>query len=145
LGAQSFIETEAAGKRAGKRSRVLLAARLRTPSGEIDARLRDLSAKGALVECEATPPVDDAVVFVRGEIEVPARIAWVGAGRIGLEFDAEIDAQDILVQLGKGGPAEDPYRYVKLPHRLTGDQRRLALAWGVTVGLSAPGGGSRRK
>ncbi len=146
MGIEMSVQSEEAGKRASKRARVLLAARLRTPKGEIDVRLRDLSAKGALIECKAALAVGSAVVFIRGGIEVPARVAWAGAGRAGLQFDAEIDADELLVRLGKGLPSDDPYRYRHIPDRLTVRQRRLAQAWGATVGLGAPpgGGGTRR-
>ena len=69
--------------------------------GEIEARLRDLSQKGALVECMEVPPVGSEVMFVRGATRVPARVAWAGTDRIGLEFHHEIDEHEVLVQLGK--------------------------------------------
>lgn len=139
MGVESFAGEMATGKRATRRARVLLAAKLRLPQGEADARLRDLSPKGALIECAATPRVGTEVLFVRGAIEIPARVAWAGAGRIGLEFDYPIDAQEILVRLGKSAHADDPYRAPAAPQRRIGEaQARLARAWGVTVGLSVP-------
>ena len=56
MGAENFGSTSVGGKRTAKRARVLLAARLETARGEIDARLRDLSQKGALIECKEVPP-----------------------------------------------------------------------------------------
>ena len=56
MGVEHFVDGPVAGKRKAKRARVLLAAKLQTPSGEIEARLRDLSRKGALVECHTVPP-----------------------------------------------------------------------------------------
>jgi hypothetical protein len=139
LGVETFAGEMTTGKRATRRARVLLAAKLRLPQGEADARLRDLSPKGALVESPATPRIGSKVVFVRGAIEIPARVAWVAAGRIGLEFDYLVDAQEILVQLGKNAHADDPYRAPAVPRRAIGDaQLRLAKAWGITVGLSVP-------
>ena len=80
MGVENFSST-AAGKRSAKRARVLLAAKLETAWGETEARLRDLSQKGALVECANVPPVGSEVVFVRGNTRVPARVAWAGYGR----------------------------------------------------------------
>ena len=60
-------------QRSLKRSRVLLTARLQTPSGEINGRLRDLSRKGALLECAEPLEVDSQVVFARGDTVVPAQ------------------------------------------------------------------------
>ena len=79
MGVEHFVDGPVAGKRQAKRARVLLAAKLQTATGEIDARLRDLSRKGALVECQTVPPVGTEVIFIRGPTSVPARVAWTGA------------------------------------------------------------------
>jgi hypothetical protein len=129
------------GKRSAKRNRVLLAARLETPAGEVDARLRDLSQKGALVECEQRLQVGDAVVFKRGSTIVPARVAWSGAGRVGLEFNREIDESEVLVQLGRG-PAntnQQRFRRPALHGSLSDQERKLARLWGVSVGINFSG------
>ena len=142
MGADNFVNTEVGGKRAAKRARVLLAARLKTPFGEIDARLRDLSRKGALVECAKLPPVGSEVTFIRGSTTVPARVAWTADGRVGLEFLFMIDEQEVLVQLkrGSGNQSQERFRRPGLNEDLSDDARKLAEAWGVTVGLTFPGG-----
>jgi len=137
MGAENFSSTE--GKRSAKRARVLLAAKLQTRTGEIDARLRDLSSKGALLECIEVPPVGTEVVFVRGKISVPARVAWAGADRIGLEFLFAIDEHEVFVQLGKRPPAQpESFRRPGLHQRWTADERKAVSAWGVAVGLNIP-------
>lgn len=142
MGADNFVNSEIGGKRAARRARVLLAAKLKTPFGEVDARLRDLSRKGALVECGKQPPVGSEVMFIRGSTVVPARVAWTAAGRVGLEFLYMIDEQEVLVQLKKnsGGNNIDRYRRPGLNEDMSDHERKLALAWGVTVGLTLPGG-----
>jgi len=139
MGVENFANKAAEGKRTAKRARVLLAARLQTPHGEVDARLRDLSSRGALVECNDVPPVGTEVVFARGKMVVPARIAWAGTNRVGLEFHYPIDEQEVLVQLSRG-PAAKPeaFRRPALSERLTADERKLAQAWGIAVGLAIP-------
>lgn len=138
MGVENFANASA-GKRSAKRARVLLAAKLETDSGEIDARLRDLSQKGALVECLQVPPAGSEVVFVRGATRVPARVAWVGPDRIGLEFHHMIDEHEVLVQLGKRPPPRaDTFRRPGIGAGLSPDDRRMAKAWGVTVGLNIP-------
>lgn len=143
MGADNFVNSDIGGKRNAKRARVLLAARLQTPFGEVDARLRDLSRKGALVECTTQPPVGSEVVFMRGSTVVPARVAWAGGGRVGLEFVYPIDEQEVLVQLRKGPVVGGGQRFRRpgLNEDLSDKERRLAEAWGVTVGLSLPSDG----
>ena len=46
--------------------------------------LRDLSRKGALLECPQVPNVGSAVVFIRGETVVNARVAWAAGNRVGI-------------------------------------------------------------
>jgi hypothetical protein len=139
MGAENFVNTEVGGKRAAKRARVLLAARLKTPLGEVDARLRDLSRKGALVECAQQPEVGSEVVFIRGSTQVPARVAWASSGRIGLEFLLMIDEQEVLVQLKRReNRSGDRFRRPGLSEAMSDQERKLAAAWGVTVGLNLP-------
>ena len=140
MGAENFVTNSTTGKRGARRARVLLAAKLKTPFGEVDCRLRDLSRKGALVECSKQPPVGSEVTFVRGPIIVPARVAWAGAGRVGLEFLFMIDEQELLVQLNRksGSQSLERFRRPGLNEDLTEDARKLAQAWGVTVGLTLP-------
>ena len=141
MGADSFVANPVGGKRANKRARVLLAARLQTPFGEVEARLRDLSRKGALVECAKVPPVGSEVVFVRGNTVVPARVAWTGADRVGLEFLFMIDEAEVLVQLKKPAAGRgERFRRPGLSEQLTDEERKLARTWGVTVGLALPDG-----
>ena len=141
MGADNFVNRAIGGKRAARRARVLLAAKLKTPFGEVDCRLRDLSRKGALIECGKQPPVGSEVMFIRGTTTVPARVAWTATGRVGLEFLYMIDEQEVLVQLKKngGGQNGDRYRRPGLNEVMSDQERKLAEAWGVTVGLTLPG------
>jgi hypothetical protein len=141
MGADNFVNSESQGKRGARRARVLLAAKLKTPFGEVDARLRDLSRKGALLECTKQPPVGSEVVFMRGRTVVPARVAWTAAGRIGLEFLYMIDEQEVLVQLKKtgGNQQNERFRRPGLNETMSDQERKLAEAWGMTVGLTVPG------
>ncbi|HEX8639592.1 MAG TPA: PilZ domain-containing protein [Allosphingosinicella sp.] len=144
MGADNFVNTGIQGKRTTRRARVLLAAKLKTPFGELDARLRDLSRKGALVECATQPPVGSEVTFIRGSTIVPARVAWSAAGRVGLEFHYMIDEQEVLVQLKKtsGSSSFERFRRPGLNESMSEQERKLAEAWGVTVGLTVPGSGA---
>ncbi len=144
MGVENFPGTAGVakgGQRSAKRNRVLLAAKLRTRAGEVDARLRDLSQKGALVECGQPLSVGDDVVFVRGSTIVPARVAWTGGERIGLEFDRMIDESEVLVQLGRGASNANQQRFRRpaLQGGLSDQERKLARLWGVSVGINFSG------
>jgi hypothetical protein len=139
MGVDNFLNSTVATDRRAKRARVLLAAKLQTQFGEIDCRLRDLSRKGALIECKPTPPTGSEVVFIRGSMAVPARVAWSQPGRIGLEFEYMIDEHDVLVQLKPAGqqPAQR-FRRPGIKEHASEQERKLAAAWGVQVGINLP-------
>jgi len=142
MGVENFVDGPVAGKRQAKRARVLLAAKLQTANGEIDARLRDLSRKGALVECQSPPPVGTELVFNRGATSIPARVAWAGPGRVGLEFAYMIDEHEVLVQLKRTSIDQNQPRFRR--PRLFGEQmshheKQIARLWGASVGIAIPG------
>lgn len=140
MGAETFPGETSGRQRSAKRNRVLLAAKLRTSAGEVDARLRDLSQKGALVECNEPLSVGEEVVFTRGATKVPARVAWVGGNRVGLEFLRMIDENEVLVQLGRPAAAvQQRFRRPSLNEGLSDHERQLARVWGVSVGLNVSG------
>lgn len=146
MGVENFPSAPAGSMRSAKRARVLLAAKLQTSFGEVEARLRDLSRKGALVECAQVPDTGSEVVFVRGETVVSARVAWAAGNRVGLEFDHMIDEQELLVHIGKpskgtGAPIyPQSYRRPGLAQGMSVDERKVAQAWSVAVGLNLPEG-----
>ena len=142
MGVEHFVDGPVAGKRQAKRARVLLAAKLQTSNGEIDARLRDLSRKGALVECQTVPPVGTELIFNRGSTSIPARVAWTGSDRVGLEFAYMIDEHEVLVQLKRTTNDQNQPRFRR--PRLFGEsmshqEKQLARLWGASVGIAIPG------
>ncbi|MDB5691352.1 MAG: PilZ protein [Alphaproteobacteria bacterium] len=141
MGVETFGDAGVTGKRQAKRARVLLAAKLQTPAGEVDARLRDLSRKGALVECTVAPPVGTEVVFSRTTTSVPARVAWTAGNRVGLEFAYMIDENEVLVQLRRtnGDQSQPRFRRPGLFGDMSEQEKKLAQLWGVTVGIAVPG------
>jgi hypothetical protein len=141
MGVETFGSTDVTGKRQAKRARVLLAAKLLTSEGELDARLRDLSRKGALVECNVAPPVGTELVFSRAATSVPARVAWTAGNRIGLEFAYMIDESEVLVQLRRANSDQAPARFRRpsLFGDMSEQEKQLARLWGVSVGIPVPG------
>lgn len=142
MGVENFVDAPNAGNRKTRRARVLLAVRLETADGyEIEGRLRDLSRKGALVECAQCPPVGSEVTFKRGTTIVPSRVAWSGGNRVGLEFGFMIDESELLVQLGrKSGPSKPVYgRPLSGTSKLSERDKKRALVWGASVGIALTG------
>jgi hypothetical protein len=143
MGVEQFVDGPVAGKRRAKRARVLLAAKLQLAGGgEIEARLRDLSRKGALVECRDVPPVGTELIFARGSTSIPARVAWTGSDRVGLEFAYMIDEHEVLVQLKRTSGDQNQPRFRR--PRLFGEsmshqEKQLARLWGASVGIAIPG------
>lgn len=139
MGAEPF-ETAQAGKRASRRARVLLAAKLHTPNGVSDARLRDLSRHGALIESPAIVKAGMKVTFERGESKVAATIAWATGIRIGLEFEHPIDESELLIHIGRAKPAVAPASYGRsgIMAGMSAKDQRVARAWSVAVGLNLP-------
>lgn len=145
MGAENFVNASAGSQRSAKRARVLLSAKLKTSFGEVEARLRDLSRKGALVECLQIPPVGSEVVFVRGKIVVAARVAWASDDRVGLEFDHMIDEHELLVHVGRPSKAprtshfeQQSYKRPALGRGMSAEDRKNAQNWCVAVGLNLP-------
>jgi hypothetical protein len=143
MGVDNFLSADAAGKRQAKRARVLLSAKLKTAWGEVDCRLRDLSRKGALVECATPLPEGSEVVFIRSSTIVPARVAWSAGQKVGLEFHFMIDEHEVLVQLKKPSSTQQEQQRFRRPglnEDLTDRDRRVARAWGKSVGIALPEG-----
>ena len=140
MGAENFVNAKAAvGQRGAKRARVLLAAKLETSFGEVEARLRDISRQGALVECARSPSVGNEVVFIRGSSRIEARVAWAVGNRVGLEFHSPIDEHELLVHLGKSQHVvPQPYRRPAMSVPMNASDRKVAEAWCVAVGLNLP-------
>ena len=141
MGVEGFRDGQESGQRRAKRARVLLAARLETPTGDVEARLRDLSQRGALVECRTPPPAGSEIVFVRNTISVPARVAWTSANRVGLEFAYPIDENEVLVQLRRTPVDQNPprFRRPRLGEDMSREERQVVQRWGVAVGINLPG------
>ena len=144
MGVENFPGMSGAAKvsqRSAKRNRVLLSARLRTSLGDVEAKLRDLSQKGALIECDERLEVGEEVVFTRGATIVPARVAWTGGKRVGLEFLRMIDESEVFVQLGRAptNTSQQRFRRPGLAGSLTDQERKLARLWGASVGINFSG------
>ena len=84
--------------RLDKRSRVFLRAMLRSPEGEVEVKLTNLSSLGACADYPAPLAAGTEVYLWRGDLTVPGRIAWAENGRIGIEFSSPLDLEAFRTQ-----------------------------------------------
>lgn len=125
--------------RRSRRSHVLMAAILRADDGDHSVKLRNLSEHGALVEAEALPPVGSSVRFRKGELNLPARVAWVEDGRAGVAFDAALDTESVMRHIPVP-PAPRKLDFRRPPikaHQLSAGERKIAEDW--IFGKPSPG------
>lgn len=73
------------------RSSMFLACVLRGPNFEQVGRVRNMSAKGALVELSPAPLDGATVELLRGSLLATATVAWSSPQRCGLRFDSAVD------------------------------------------------------
>lgn len=98
-----------AAQRGDTRDSLLLVANLRLGNNgnTVQVRVRNLSAGGLMAEIASHVDVGLPVeVEVRGLGNVPGRIAWVAAGRIGVAFDHLIDPQAARKPIASKEPAK---------------------------------------
>jgi hypothetical protein len=142
------LRPSAAGKdkdtRKGKRSRVLFKATISLRGREFEARIRDLSTLGVLVEMDQPPALGTKVLFSRGRLSVAARVAWAGGNRAGLQFETPVDEKALLDpgprkapkatdwEVSNGGLSPGRPRIVGI----SAEERRLAQLWARQMGMS---------
>ena len=108
MGARNMAIVDAAAPDARRepRFRVLLVARLFTTSGERNVKLRDISANGAMIECDRLPAPGTDVLLRRGSLELIATIVWARDGCAGLEFDEPLTEAELWLQVNAPQLAE---------------------------------------
>ena len=82
-----------AESRAGRRSNVFLTATLVVANGSVAVRVRNISARGALIDGAKLPPEGAAVDLCRGSLIAHGEIAWQTDDVCGVRFDADIDVE----------------------------------------------------
>ena len=70
-------ESSNSQNRKNRRSNVLMSASLELSGTSVPVKLRNLSAEGALVEGERLPVEGSSVLFRKGDLSMPGRVAWV--------------------------------------------------------------------
>jgi hypothetical protein len=82
--------------RSAVRSNMFLAAVLKGPAFSVPVRIRNMSSTGALVEGAAAPDGGSLVRLIRGQLMIPAEVAWSAEGRCGLRFSSLVSIREWL-------------------------------------------------
>ena len=128
--------------RRGRRSNVLLTASVELGSGErLSVKLRNLSARGALVEAEVLPPADGQIIFHRNDLSVRGKVAWVSGNHAGISFNRELEPEQVLRHVPEPKPrAQLDYKRPGFSVReMTPQQRKQFERWMWSPGPSKPG------
>ncbi|MEQ7872477.1 PilZ domain-containing protein [Sphingomonas sp. ASV193] len=89
-------ESPSCQNRRDRRSNVLMQATVEASSVRHPVKLRNLSAEGALVEGDKLPVEGAAVVFRRGDLEMPGTVVWTEGKRAGLAFERSLSPATLL-------------------------------------------------
>ena len=130
-------QSSAAQNRLSNRTPVMLSAELKLAGQAQSVILRNLSTGGALVEGKGLPSEGSSVWFVRKELRVRARIAWVEGAYAGVSFERELDRSEILRQVPKPKEKfEQQFRRPGLACRpLSEADRRMVQMWATPLSL----------
>jgi len=85
---------EPSEQRHGDRTHLFVIATLCWNAGTMPVHIRNMSAKGALIEAAVLLQPGSLVVLKRGSLEASGRVAWVGARQAGLAFGSLVNIPD---------------------------------------------------
>jgi hypothetical protein len=89
--------------RAARRSNVFLTATLVTAGRSLPVRVRNISARGALVDGANLPPEGAPVDLRRGKLVANGEIAWSTGGVCGVRLHEDIDVEEWTQRTGHSG------------------------------------------
>jgi hypothetical protein len=97
------FELSDADPRSDRRSHVFLMAVLRAGTSSLPVRVRNLSARGALLEGSNLPAPAQSVLFRRGSLSTIGSIAWVSGQHCGIHFQERINVDEWVDRAGPVG------------------------------------------
>jgi hypothetical protein len=126
-------ESSKIANRRSRRSPVLLSASIEVDGASLAVKLRNLSEEGALIEADDLPEEGSSTCFVRKDLRVKGRLAWVQGRYAGIAFDRPLNPEQVLRNIGKpkSKPAiEQDFRRPGLACRpLTDYERSMLERW----------------
>jgi hypothetical protein len=116
--------------RKNRRSNVLMSASLELSGTSVPVKLRNLSAEGALVEGEKLPVEGSSVLFRKGDLSMPGRVAWVNEKQAGVNFAQKLNPEQLLRHVPTPRPRVMPeFKRTGLKGTMTAEERRYGESW----------------
>lgn len=117
--------------RKSQRANVLMQASLELSGTSIPVKLRNLSSDGALIESDRLPVEGAAVVFKRGDLAVPGKIAWTKTTHAGVSFSRKLNPDQVMRHVPQPRAHVAPtFRRPGLKSQaLTDQERRFGELW----------------
>jgi hypothetical protein len=84
--------------RQGARTHLFVIATLCWNGGSAPVHVRNMSAKGALIESAILPAPGSRVVLKRGSLEAGGHIAWAASRKAGLALGATVNVSDWMIR-----------------------------------------------
>ncbi len=123
-------ESSNSQNRKNRRSNVLMSASLELSGTSVPVKLRNLSAEGALVEGESLPVEGASVLFRKGDLSIPGRVAWVNGRQAGVNFARNLNPEQLLRHIPTPRPRVKPdFRRPGLKSKLTEEDRCFGDTW----------------
>jgi hypothetical protein len=129
--AHGMDESSAAQNRRSRRSPVLLAASVEVDGAVMQVKLRNLSSEGALIEGDRLPKEGETTFFVRKDLRVKSKVAWVAGRFAGVAFARPLGRDELLRQVPTPRPRVQPeFRRPGLACRpLSTEERQMVERW----------------
>ncbi|HEU4957856.1 MAG TPA: PilZ domain-containing protein [Sphingomicrobium sp.] len=123
-------ESSNSQNRKNRRSNVLMSASLELSGTSVAVKLRNLSAEGALVEGDRLPVEGASVLFRKGDLSIPGRVAWVNDRQAGVNFAQKLNPDQLLRHVPTPRPRVIPeFKRTGLRATLTAEERRYGETW----------------
>ena len=112
----NLINDDGEPRRASRRRRVMLSARLVMPTGYCDVIIRDVSVSGARIEGDKLPAEGCTVMLRRGTFSTYGRLVWVNGNAGGVTWDEPFEEDALMEALkGLGGRPQQPEPVLRRP------------------------------
>lgn len=123
-------QSSSSQNRKNRRSNVLMTASLELSGTSVSVKLRNLSAEGALVEGDKLPVEGSSILFRKGDLSMPGRVAWVNGRQAGVNFAQNLNPDQLLRHIPTPRPRVTPdFKRTGLKGTLTAEERRFGEAW----------------